>query len=139
MQFLHLVLCRSGVLGKLSWALLRVNEVMDQLDSYLEVLEENPLSSLFRCRQNSVPCRCRMEVLISLLAISQGLLFALRSCPHSFSCVSCRLQASKSTSMPSHAWNPLTSSSAYNQEYSTQQGSYSDLMEKGKALQSSKI
>lgn len=56
------MLCRSGVPGRLSWALLRASqgsrEVMGLLHSYLEErtgLEENLLSSSFRCQQNSVP------------------------------------------------------------------------------------
>lgn len=38
---------------------------------------------------NEVPRRCRTEVSVFLLAISQGLVFAPRGCPHSYSSFSC--------------------------------------------------
>lgn len=103
-SYITLYCVGQGFLGRLSCVLLRVSQgwhkVMGQLDSYLELLEENPLSSSFRCQQNSVPCRCGMEVLVSWLAVSQGLLFPLRSCPHSFSCGPFHLQTNKARPCP---------------------------------------
>lgn len=87
-SFITMWLCKSGVLGRRSWALLRVPRPQwrDGLDSYLELLGENFLSSSFRCWRNSVPCRCKMEVPVCWQAGGQGLQFVLRSCPHAFSC-----------------------------------------------------
>ena len=57
------------------------------------------------CWQNPVPCRCRKDVSVSLLAVSQGLLSATRGHQYSSSCGYPPLQASNCASNPSHVCN----------------------------------